>query len=164
MQKSAAAMDYRAVEPVAATVRIAPGAVANANAGIRCGRCGADNRGSGRFCEACGVSLEQRCPACGDVVHAGRPYCGSCGRALPQPRAAHPAQPDQALSQPLAQRVLPERGALDGERKQVTVLFADLKGSLELLADRDPEDARKLIQPVLERMMDAVHRYEGTVN
>ena len=56
------------------------------------------------------------------------------------------------------------RGALEGERKQVTVLFADLKGSMELLADRDPEEARKILDPVLERMMDAVHRYEGTVN
>ena len=55
------------------------------------------------------------------------------------------------------------RSALEGERKQVTVLFADLKGSMELLADRDPEEARQL-DPVLERMMAAVHRYEGTVN
>src|SRR5262249_34138961 len=54
--------------------------------------------------------------------------------------------------------------ALEGERKQVTVLFADLKGSMELLADRDPEEARKILDPVLERMMEAVHRYEGTVN
>ena len=54
--------------------------------------------------------------------------------------------------------------ALEGERKQVTVLFADLKGSMELLADRDPEEARQLLDPVLERMMAAVHRYEGTVN
>jgi class 3 adenylate cyclase len=53
---------------------------------------------------------------------------------------------------------------MEGERKQVTVLFADLKGSMELLADRDPEEARKLLDPVLERMMEAVHRYEGTVN
>jgi class 3 adenylate cyclase/tetratricopeptide (TPR) repeat protein len=56
------------------------------------------------------------------------------------------------------------KDALEGERKQVTVLFADLKGSMELLADRDPEEARKILDPVLERMMEAVHRYEGTVN
>jgi class 3 adenylate cyclase/tetratricopeptide (TPR) repeat protein len=64
----------------------------------------------------------------------------------------------------LAARILTSRGALEGERKQVTVLFADLKGSLELLADRDPEEARRLLDPVLERMMEAVHHYEGTVN
>jgi hypothetical protein len=64
----------------------------------------------------------------------------------------------------LAEKILTSRSALEGERKQVTVLFADLKGSMELLAERDPEEARRLLDPVLERMMAAVHRYEGTVN
>src|SRR5262249_55865178 len=66
--------------------------------------------------------------------------------------------------QHLAEKILTSKSALEGERKQVTVLFADLKGSMELLADRDPEEARKILDPVLERMMEAVHRYEGTVN
>jgi class 3 adenylate cyclase len=64
----------------------------------------------------------------------------------------------------LAEKILTSRSALEGERKQVTVLFADLKGSMELLAARDPEEARALLDPVLEHMMEAVHRYEGTVN
>jgi class 3 adenylate cyclase len=64
----------------------------------------------------------------------------------------------------LAEKILTSRSALEGERKHVTVLFADLKGSLELLADRDPEEARQLLDPVLEHLMAAVHRYEGTVN
>ena len=64
----------------------------------------------------------------------------------------------------LAEKILTSRSALEGERKQVTVLFADLKGSMELLADRDSEEARQLLDPVLERLMAAVHRYEGTVN
>jgi class 3 adenylate cyclase/tetratricopeptide (TPR) repeat protein len=64
----------------------------------------------------------------------------------------------------LVEKILISRSALEGERKQVTVLFADLKGSMELLAERDPEEARQLLDPVLERMMAAVHRYEGTVN
>src|SRR5262249_32647029 len=64
----------------------------------------------------------------------------------------------------LVDRILTSRSALEGERKQVTVLFADIKGSMELLATRDPEDARRLLDPILERMMEAVHRYEGTVN
>ncbi len=64
----------------------------------------------------------------------------------------------------LAEKILTSKTALEGERKQVTVLFADLKSSMELLADRDPEDARAILDPVLERMMAAVHRYEGTVN
>jgi class 3 adenylate cyclase len=64
----------------------------------------------------------------------------------------------------LAEKILTSKAALEGERKQVTVLFADLKGSMELLSDRDPEEARQLLDPVLERLMAAVHRYEGTVN
>ena len=64
----------------------------------------------------------------------------------------------------LAEKILTSKSALEGERKQVTVLFADMKGSMELLADRDPEEARKLLDPVIEHMMEAVHRYEGTVN
>ena len=74
-------------------------------------------------------------------------------------------RPPLAYTPPyLAEKILTSRSALEGERKLVTVLFADLKGSMELLADRDPEDARQLLDPVLERMMEAVHRYEGTVN
>src|SRR5262249_47007355 len=74
------------------------------------------------------------------------------------------APPDTSTPRHLAEKILTSRVALEGERKQVTVLFADLKGSMELLADRDPEEARKLLDAVLERMMDAVHRYDGTVN
>jgi class 3 adenylate cyclase/tetratricopeptide (TPR) repeat protein len=81
-------------------------------------------------------------------------------------RPAAPAltTPESYTPKHLAERILTSRAALEGERKQVTVLFADLKGSLELLADRDPEEARKLLDPLLEHMMEAVHRFEGTVN
>ena len=72
--------------------------------------------------------------------------------------------PDSYTPKHLAERIVNSKAALEGERKQVTVLFADLKGSMELLADRDPEEARKILDPVLEHMMEAVHRYEGTVN
>src|SRR5207244_7113102 len=83
----------------------------------------------------------------------------------PAPVSPPSVRPPLAYTPPyLAEKILTSRSALAGERKQVTVLFADLKGSMELLADRDPEDARRLLDPVLERMMEAVHRYEGTVN
>src|SRR5438552_8480780 len=74
------------------------------------------------------------------------------------------APPESYTPKHLAEKILTSKAALEGERKQVTVLFADLKGSMELLADRDPEEARELLDPVLEHMMEAVHRYEGTVN
>jgi class 3 adenylate cyclase/tetratricopeptide (TPR) repeat protein len=80
------------------------------------------------------------------------------------PAASRYGSPDSYTPKHLVEKILTSRSALEGERKQVTVLFADLKGSMELLADRDPEEARKLLDPVLERMMEAVHRYEGTVN
>ena len=88
--------------------------------------------------------------------------------AAPPPAAAPALAQDQApltYTPPhLAEKILTSRAALEGERKQVTVLFADLKGSMELLAERDPEEARQLLDPVLDRMMAAVHQYEGTVN
>jgi len=72
--------------------------------------------------------------------------------------------PDSYTPRHLAEKILTSRAALEGERKQVTVLFADLKGSMELLADQDPEEARQILDPVLELMLEAVHHYEGTVN
>jgi class 3 adenylate cyclase len=96
----------------------------------------------------------------------GARFCLQCGQAVAAGTAApsHSPAPETYTPKLLAEKILTSRAALEGERKQVTVLFADLKGSMELLADRDPEEARKILDPVLERMMDAVHRYEGTVN
>jgi class 3 adenylate cyclase len=96
------------------------------------------------------------------LVWTGDTGTASAAVATPAPT---PAQPPLTYTPPyLAEKILTSRSALEGERKQVTVLFADLKGSMELLAERDPEEARQLLDPVLERMMAAVHRYEGTVN
>ena len=88
------------------------------------------------------------------------------GRQRPAAPPASPQEREPLTYTPphLAEKILTARSDLEGERKQVTVLFADLKGSLELIADRDPEEARQLLDPVLEHLMAAVHRYEGTVN
>jgi class 3 adenylate cyclase len=83
---------------------------------------------------------------------------------VPAPEDSQARAPLSYTPPHLVDKILTSRSALEGERKQVTVLFADLKGSMELLADRDPEEARQLLDPVLERLMAAVHRYEGTVN
>ncbi len=137
---------------------------------MKCGRCQHDNPADATFCDECGARVEATCPSCGEANRAGAKFCRKCGEALIQPAAASLASPSKLASpesytpKHLAEKILTSKAALEGERKQVTVLFADLKGSMELLADRDPEEARKLLDPVLERMMEAVHRYEGTVN
>jgi class 3 adenylate cyclase/tetratricopeptide (TPR) repeat protein len=131
---------------------------------MRCPRCQSQNREGATFCEDCGARLELACPNCGEALTPGKKFCASCGTAVTPPPAVHLQSPRSYTPSHLAEKILTSKSALEGERKQVTVLFADLKGSMELLADRDPEEARKLLDPVLERMMEAVHRYEGTVN
>ena len=110
--------------------------------------------------------LAAPCPACGFANEPGEKFCGGCAAPLTaESRQAEPRFAPPTPTPPAPRREDPHlKAALEGERKQVTVLFADLKGSMELLADRDPEEARQLLDPVLERMMEAVHRYEGTVN
>jgi class 3 adenylate cyclase len=102
------------------------------------------------------------CPACQHDNPDNARFCNGCGTRLTA--ATHAAAPQAYTPPHLADKILTSRAAMVGERKQVTVLFADLKASMELLADRDPEEARRLLDAVLERMMEAVHRYEGTVN
>jgi predicted ATPase/class 3 adenylate cyclase len=131
---------------------------------MRCPSCGFENPEGMKFCGQCASPLGRRCPQCGFENPPGFAFCGQC--AAPLTVAPSMAAPSPQIYTPahLAEKILTAKAALEGERKQVTVLFADLKGSMELLADRDPEDARAMLDPVLERMMDAVHRYEGTVN
>jgi hypothetical protein len=106
------------------------------------------------------------CCSCANKLPAGSRFCNKCGTAVApeSPSQSRFAFPESYTPKHLAEKILTSKAALEGERKQVTVLFADLKGSMELLADRDPEEARKLLDPVIEYMMEAVHRYEGTVN
>ena len=139
---------------------------------MRCPSCGFEVPAGMRFCGQCATPLSGPCPQCGFANPPGFIFCGQCATPLtdvssgqhPSARSASPPSPQAYTPPHLAEKILLSRSALEGERKQVTVLFADLKGSLELLSDRDPEDARRLLDPVLERIMDAVHRYEGTVN
>jgi class 3 adenylate cyclase/tetratricopeptide (TPR) repeat protein len=131
----------------------------SSNSNMHCTSCQHENAADQKFCGECGARLRAACSVCGHSNPAGQRHCGQCGSVLAQPAAASKVTPRH-----LAEKILTSRGAMEGERKQVTVLFADLKGSMELLADRDPEEARRILDPVLERMMEAVHRYEGTVN
>ena len=135
---------------------------------MQCPQCQHDNEVGAKFCEECAASLARICGNCGHQLSQTAKFCPACahptGLAAAGSTARRFASPETYTPRHLAERILHSQAALEGERKQVTVLFADLKGSMELLADRDPEEARKLLDPVLERMMEAVHRYEGTVN
>jgi class 3 adenylate cyclase/tetratricopeptide (TPR) repeat protein len=132
---------------------------------MRCPSCGVENPEGMKFCGQCASPLGRCCPQCGFDNPLGFAFCGQCATPLTeQPPAPQPQPPRRYTPSHLAEKILTSKTALEGERKQVTVLFADLKGSMELLADRDPEEARQLLDPVLEHMMAAVHRYEGTVN
>ena len=135
---------------------------------MKCPRCRHENRPAAKFCEECATSLARACSRCGAELALTAKFCPECahptGAAAAPPAEARFGAPESYTPRHPAEKILTSRSALEGERKQVTVLFADLKGSMELLADRDPEEARKLLDPVLEHMMEAVHRYEGTVN
>src|SRR5262249_5556949 len=118
-------------------------------------------------CGECGFPLPTTCRACGFANQGSDRFCGGCGRSLATPPSAPESKfqsPEAYTPRHLSDRILSSRTVLEGERKRVTVLFADLKGSMELLADRDPEEARTILDPVLELMMAAVHGFEGTVN
>src|SRR5262245_52619810 len=131
---------------------------------MTCSRCQAENPSGTRFCGQCAAPLVSVCSACGASNPAGNKFCGQCAAPLEAPAQPRFGTPESYTPKHLAEKILTSKSALEGERKQVTVLFADLKGSMGLLADRDPEEARRLLDPVLERMIEAVHRYEGTVN
>jgi class 3 adenylate cyclase/tetratricopeptide (TPR) repeat protein len=133
---------------------------------MKCPRCQHENPPQARFCPECGTRLAPACAKCQSELPAGAKFCQQCGEPVASRAGAESrfATPETYTPKYLAEKILTTKSALEGERKQVTILFADLKGSMELLADRDPEEARKLLDPVLERMMEAVHRYEGTVN
>ena len=134
---------------------------------MTCPKCRHENRPGAKFCEECAAPLARRCTNCGAELSPAAKFCSECAHPTgiqPVPAADRFGAPDAYTPRHLAERILTSRAALEGERKQVTILFADLKGSMELLADRDPEEAQKILDPVLGHMMEAVHRYEGTVN
>jgi class 3 adenylate cyclase/tetratricopeptide (TPR) repeat protein len=112
---------------------------------MQCGQCGGDNRSGRRFCSGCGALLTAACAACGFANAIDEKFCGGCGV-------------DLAVS------ALPPVPALESERKYVTLLFADIRGSLEIIADRDPEEAQAVLDPVLERLVRSVNAFGGTVN
>jgi class 3 adenylate cyclase/tetratricopeptide (TPR) repeat protein len=134
-----------------------------------CPSCQTENPSNAGFCDQCGARLETACPNCGESNRRAAKFCRNCGQTINQsqsvsPSAATAPGPETYVPKHLAEKILATRHTLEGERKQVTVLFADIRDSMKLIENRDPEEAQKIFDPVLKIMMDAVHRYEGTVN
>ena len=153
---------------------------------MRCGACQAENPAENRFCDQCGAPLEAACPGCGAPLRPGARFCGACGRRIgeaaaappppasapsapppPRPAAATgpaPAAPGAYTPRHLADKILRSRSALEGERRQVTVLFADLAGFTSLAEKLDPEDVHRIVNRCFELITAEIHRFEGTIN
>jgi class 3 adenylate cyclase/tetratricopeptide (TPR) repeat protein len=129
---------------------------------LRCGSCGQDNPSSARFCQGCGARLNVSCAGCGAVLASDARFCAQCGRAVAGTTA--PSATQVYTPKHLAERILTSRSALEGERKQVTVLFVDIVDSTQLAERLGPEKMHEVLDGILRLIADAVHRYEGTVN
>jgi len=134
---------------------------------MKCPKCGIENPESRNFCRQCGTKLLSVCPWCHFENLLGDKFCGECGRDLTQHKettADNSSAPRFHTPKFLVDKVLASKSDLEGERKQVTVLFADLRASTDLIADRDPEEAGNSLDLVIDRMVKFVHHYEGTVS
>src|SRR5215510_1167616 len=133
---------------------------------MQCPQCQHENPPQAKFCLECGARFRLTCVTCSTELPVGAKFCLECGQPIEvqPPALSRFTTPVAYTPKHIAEKILTSRAALEGERKQVTVLFVDLKGSTELIADLDPEEAQTLLDPALHIMMEAVHRYEGTVN
>jgi class 3 adenylate cyclase/tetratricopeptide (TPR) repeat protein len=139
---------------------------------VRCTQCGQENRAGRKFCGDCGAHLAIVCPECRTANQPTERFCGECGVPLaaapPAPAAAAPARRSPApldyTPRHLADRILRTKSALEGERKQVSVLFADVKGSMELAEELGAEAWHQILDRFFQLLTEGVHRFEGTVN
>ena len=132
---------------------------------MRCSSCRQENPEGASFCGGCGARLELMCAGCQTPNPPGNRFCHHCGGAL-QPGAAADqfASPRTYTPKHLAEKILTTGSALEGERKQVTVLFVDVSGFTSLSERLDPEEVHRLMSRAFDLMLAEVHRYEGTVN
>ena len=129
---------------------------------MRCRKCGIDNAADSRFCNQCATPLSRACPKCARLNAPDAKFCAECAEPLTSDVSKSTARTPSTSSVRIASEQT-DPGAADGERKTVTALFADIKGSTELEQDLDPEEARAIVDPALKLMMAAVHHYDGYV-
>jgi hypothetical protein len=134
---------------------------------MKCPNCNYDNREGVTFCEECGAKQEVQCPNCNEKIPLGKKFCGKCGQALTAPEAKPPIdynQPQSYTPKHLAQKIITTRSAIEGERKLVTVLFADVADFTKLSEKLDPEQVHEIMDGCFKILMNEIHRYEGTIN
>ena len=134
---------------------------------MKCQKCGSDNREGVKFCEECGAKLESECPACKAKLPLGKKFCGECGHTLKEPTetpAIDYSKPQSYTPKFLADKILTNRSALEGESKLVTVLFADVADYTAMSEQLDPEEVHQIMDGCFNILMDEIHRYEGTIN
>jgi adenylate cyclase len=134
---------------------------------MQCSQCHTENLADATFCEECAAPLEAACASCGTGNRPSAKFCRKCRAPLGAAAAPSPAparDPRTYTPKHLADKILQSKSALEGERKQVTVLFADVKGSMELAGQLDPEEWHRILERFFEILTEGVHRFEGTVN
>ncbi len=156
---------------------------------MNCPSCGHENRDRAKFCEECAAPFRRACESCGTELRPGAKFCDECGQAAAAKKGTVPLSGPDAGSasrsgkegqspfspaetpapldytpKHLADKILTSKSALEGERKQVTVLFADVKGSMDLAEQVDPEEWHKILNHFFEILADGIHRFEGTIN
>src|SRR5262249_37155733 len=125
---------------------------------MHCSKCGAENPERAKFCVACAWPFARRCPSCNAENPQTAKFCLECAKPLEGAGGKSEWVPD--AGSPIKVNTGTD-ASLDGERKTVTALFADIKGSMDLIEDLDPEEARAIVDPALKLMIDAVERYGG---
>jgi class 3 adenylate cyclase len=135
---------------------------------VQCPACQLDNPPEARFCMSCATALARLCAGCNADLPEGARFCSQCAHPVEAPTSgpsAPPARdPRDYTPNHLADKILRSKSAIEGERKQVTVLFADVKGSLELAEQVDPEEWHRILERFFQILADGVHRFEGTIN
>ena len=134
---------------------------------MKCPKCQTDNPETRRFCRECGAKLSQVCPHCGSENLPGDKFCGECGHDLRELKAAPPidySQPQTYTPKFLADKILTARQSIEGERKLVTVLFADVANYTSMSEKLDPEEVHQIMDECFKILMDEIHRYEGTID
>ena len=138
---------------------VRPGAIR-----MKCPKCQFENPAGAKFCNECGGRLDVACRACGKTNPSGSKFCNDCGHSLTEAKSIDYTRPHSYIPRFLADKILTARGAIEGERKLVTVFFADVANYTSISEKLDPEEVHQIMDGCFKLLMDEIHRYEGTID